>query len=93
MARYDIRLNNRGAMDLKGIIATLVVGSILMVVGLYVYSKVTGQIDTSGFTAEENQTLDDVKTNVTAGFSLTSIAFIVIAAAAILSIVIGSMAS
>jgi len=75
------------AFGVQQIVSTLVAGSILVMIGLYTYSKVSGSIDQSGFTASENTTLTNVRTNVTSGFDLSSILFIVVAAVGIVGAV------
>lgn len=85
----DLRLKGKkGALGVQQIVGTLVAGSILVMIGLYTYSKVGGSIDQSSFTAAENQTMSNVKSNVTSGFDLTSILFIVIAAVGIVGAVL-----
>lgn len=74
------------AFGIKELVGTLVAGSILMMVGLYAYSKVSGSIDQTGFTAAENTTMTNIKTNVTSGFDLGSIIFIVLAAGGIIGV-------
>ena len=74
------------AFGIKEVVGTLVAGSVLMMVGLYAYSKVSASIDQSGFTAAENTTIGNIRTNVTSGFDLASIIFIVLAAGAIIGI-------
>jgi len=76
------------AFDVKGIIATLVAGSILMMVGLFTYSKVSGSIDQSAFTATENTTMSNVRSNVLSGFDLSAIIFIVLAAGGIIGVLL-----
>lgn len=88
----DIRLVQLEARDgmafgVKETVGTLVAGGILMMVGIFAYSKVAASINTSGFTAQELVAYNNVRTNVTSGFDLGSVVFIVIAASAIIGVI------
>jgi hypothetical protein len=70
-------------------IIAIVVGAVLFMIGIYINSKVASSINTNSFSAAENTTFANVKTNVLAGFDLGTIVFIVLAASVIIGVVIG----
>ncbi len=75
------------AFGVKEMVGTLVAGGILFMIGMYAYVKVGATIDQSNFTAAENATFANIKTNITAGFDLGSVIFIVIAAGTIIGVI------
>lgn len=81
------------AKDNTGIISSiqaLVVGAIFLLVGIYVYSTVQVAIPAPTDTTLANATTSTT-TNVAAGFTLMSVVFIVIAAAAILAVLVSGL--
>lgn len=84
-----VELQEREAMEfgIREAVGTLVGGGVLMMVGLFAYSKIGKTIDQSGFTTAENTTLANIKSNIVSGFDLASVAFIVIAASVIIGII------
>jgi len=86
--QLEIKKRDPASMGINGLVSTLVVGGVLMMVGIYAYTKVGSSIDSSSFTTAENTTFEGIKTNVLSGFDLGSVAFIVIAAAIIISILL-----
>jgi len=75
------------AFGIREIVGTLVAGGILMMVGIFAYSKVRGSISQAQFTAEENTAFANVRTNVTSGFDIGSIVFIMVAVAGIIGVI------
>jgi len=75
------------AFGVRETVGTLVAGGVLFMVGFYAYTKVKGSIDTGNFTAAENTTYDNITGNVTSGFDLGSVVFIVLAAASIIGVI------
>ena len=84
----EIQKKDGLTIGIKEIIGTIVTGSILVYVGMYTNSKVSSSIDRTGFSTAENTTFDNVKTNVNSGFDLSSVLFIVLAAAGIVGVVL-----
>jgi hypothetical protein len=77
----------KGQIGIREMIGTLIVGAVLFMVGMFTYSKVSSSIDQGGFSAAENTTMTNVRTNVLAGFDLGTISFIVLAAGTIIAII------
>ena len=75
------------AFGVKEMVGTLVSGGILFMIGLYAYAKVGSTIDQSGFSAAENATMVNIRSNITAGFDLGSVVFIVLAAGTIIGVI------
>jgi len=75
------------AFGVKEIVGTLVTGGILFMVGLYAYSKVGASIDQTSFSVAENTTMTNVRDNITSGFDLGSVVFIVLAASVIIGVI------
>jgi len=73
------------AIGLRELFTTLVVAGILAIVGVLIFSKTSGSIDQSGFTAAQNTTVTTFKDTVLDSFELGIIALIVLAAVVILS--------
>lgn len=69
-----------------GTVISIVTVVILLFISMLLVSKVRSNIDQSDWTAEENNTFDDVKTNANTSFSLMAIALIVLVAFLIISI-------
>jgi len=84
-----VQLQERQTMSfgVKETVGTLVAGGILFMVGFYAYTKVGSSIDTSALTTAENTTYNNIRSNITSGFDLGSVVFIVIAAAAIIGVI------
>lgn len=85
--RLDMLSSKKGQIGIREMIGTLIVGAVLFMVGMFTYSKVSGSIDQGSFTAAENTTMTNVRTNVLAGFDLGTISFIVLAAGTIIAII------
>jgi len=83
----EVQARDSMAFGIKETIGTLVGGGILMMLGLYAYSKVGSKIDQNEFTAAENTTMTNIKTNITSGFDIASVVFIVIAVVAIIGVI------
>jgi len=82
--RREFAEANKGII---GSIQALVVGAIFLLIGIYVYSTVQAAIPTPTSSALQNATTSTT-TNVASGFTLMSVVFIVIAAAAILAVLV-----
>lgn len=76
------------SFGLVGVVSSLVVVGILLIVGILVFSNVDNSIDQSGFTTDQNTTTENVRDTTLDAFSLVTVALIVLAAAAILTILI-----
>ena len=74
------------ALGIRELVTTLAVAGILFIVGVLIFSKVDSAIDTSGFTADQNQTVSTIRTTVLDSFELGVIALIVLAAVVILGV-------
>ena len=72
------------ALGIRELVTTLAVAGILFIVGVLIFSKVDSAIDTSSFTADQNSTVDTIRTTVLDSFELGVIALIVLAAVVIL---------
>lgn len=73
-----------GAVGIRELMITLVVAGILSIVGVLIFSQVSGSIDQSDFTAAQNSTVDTIEDTVLDSFELGIIALIVLAAVVIL---------
>ena len=62
----------------------LVVIAVTMIIGIYVYSSIYGNINTSALDATAQSTITSVNSTVYSGFNLLVILIIVLAAAAVL---------
>lgn len=81
--------NKKGQGAMVGTVIAIVTVVILLFIALLLVSKVRSNISQSGWTAEENTTFDDVKSNSNTAFSLMAIALIVLVAFLIISILRG----
>lgn len=72
---------------IMGIGITLVTMSILLMIGILVFSEVSGAIPQGGMTVAENTTLDEIRTTTLSSYSLAVITMIVLAAGAVLFVV------
>jgi hypothetical protein len=89
MNRTQLRMGQAG-IGLKELVATLVVSAILIIVGIFVYSKVAGvfEADTSVYTGNASATVVNVSKTTYDAFTLASVAMIILAAAVIVGILI-----
>lgn len=71
----------------KAIFITLVVASIIAMVGLLVFSQVESSIDRGGFTTAQNTTYDNIVSTTLDAYDLAIVGLIVLAAVFILGIV------
>ena len=69
-----------------GTIITILVAGSLLIVSVFVYSKFTGSLDTSGFTAEENTTYASIKDNILDGYEMAGIILIVLVLVAVIGV-------
>lgn len=74
------------AFGIKETVGTLVGGGILMMLGLYAYSKSAQAIPTEQFTTAENNTLANVKANILSGYDVSSILFVILGIASFLGV-------
>lgn len=74
------------AVGIRELVTTLAVAGILFIVGVLIFSKVDSAIDTSSFTADQNSTVDTIRTTVLDSFELGVISLIVLAAVVILGV-------
>lgn len=74
------------ALGIRELVTTLAVAGILFIVGVLIFSKVDGSIDTSSFTAAQNTTVDTIRDTVLDSFELGVISLIVLAAVVILGV-------
>ncbi|MBW2632092.1 MAG: hypothetical protein JRC90_10135 [Deltaproteobacteria bacterium] len=82
--RREFAKNNTGIINS---IQAIVIGAIFLLVGIYVYSTVQDAMPTPTSTELQNATTTTTS-NVASGFTLMSVVFIVIAAAAILAVLV-----
>ncbi len=74
------------AIGIRELVTTLAVAGILFIVGVLIFSKVDSAIDTSSFTADQNATVDTIRSTVLDSFELGVISLIVLAAVVILGV-------
>lgn len=74
------------AVGIRELVTTLAVAGILFIVGVLIFSKVDSAIDTSSFTADQNTTVDTIRSTVLDSFELGVISLIVLAAVVILGV-------
>ena len=84
-----LKLNiSKGGQATGAIMGIVVVGAMLAI-GLLVNSKIFGAINQDTFTAAENTTLTNVRTNVNTGFDVGSIIPIVLVFAVVVALFAG----
>jgi len=81
--------SKKGSGAMVGTVVAIVTVVILLFIALLLVSKVRSNITQTGWTAEENQSFDDVKSNSSTAFSLMAISLIVLVAFLIISILRG----
>lgn len=80
-------LNRKGqAVGVRALPGLLVSLGVLLMVGLFVFTKIKTSITTTGFSAAESTAFNNTVQNVVDGFDLASILVIVLAAAAIIGV-------
>jgi len=84
----QIEKRDPASFGVRELVGTLVTGGVLMMVGLFAYTKVKGSISTGSFTASENTTYDNITSNIIGGFDLGSVVFIVLAASIIIGVIL-----
>ena len=75
-------------MSRKGNVAVVfaaLVTIIGLMIGMLIYSKVSGSIDQTGFTADENTTMTNVRDYSLTAFGLLAVGIIVLGAVAIIA--------
>jgi len=76
-------------MDVRTAAVLLVVGAVLLIIGLYVEATIYSSINVSGLPAASQTAIANVQTNVSSAFELAGVGLIVIAAAFILTSLLG----
>ena len=69
-----------------GTIITILVAGSLLIVSVFVYSKFTGSLDTSGFSTAENTTYESIKENILDGYDMAGIIIVVLVLVAVISV-------
>ena len=76
-------VQRKGQMAGVGVALALLIFGAVLLTGIFAYAKIAAAIPTSSFTADENTTFADVKTNILSGFDLASIGLITLAIGAV----------
>lgn len=88
-----VELRERHAFSQRGgILATIVlviVGSVLLSLGMYLKTKFEGQVDTSNFSTEQQDTFDDITNNTNDALSLSGWALWVLVAIGLIALIAG----
>lgn len=88
MELVQIRERDPQTFGVRELVGTLVTGGVLMMVGLFAYTKVKSSIDVDGLTPAENTTFNAITDNILGGFDLGSVVFIVLAASIIIGVIL-----
>lgn len=88
MELVQIKERDPQTFGVRELVGTLVTGGVLMMVGLFAYTKVKSSISQGDFTAAENTTYEGITDNILGGFDLGSVVFIVLAASIIIGVIL-----
>ncbi len=80
-------MNFKGQEGIQGTALALVAAAVVMIIGIYIYSQIYSNINTSALSTQANATVNNINSTTYNAFNLLVVGLIILAAVAVLGFV------